>query len=113
LGLLLQISIRYWLVRLTGRGFAGAMRRGWIAAWKARRDPGTGVYQRIAKEEKLELSQPPDAGLIENLNRCVDLIRSDQVDQRIRQFYEHRSLYRLEVWSEVYFAGKFVLWLLV
>jgi hypothetical protein len=37
----------------------------------------------------------------------------DQVDPRIRHFYEHAGLYRLEVWSEVYFAGKFVLWLMV
>src|SRR5260370_4430433 len=75
---------------------------------------GTGVYQRIAKEEKLELSQPPDAGLIENFESLRGpSFDPDQVDQRIRQFYEHAALYRLEVWSEVYFAGKFVLWLLV
>ncbi len=35
------------------------------------------------------------------------------MDPRIRHFYEHTALYKLEVWSEVYFAGKFVLWLLV
>jgi len=29
------------------------------------------------------------------------------VDPRIRHFYEHTALYKLEVWSEVYFAGKF------
>jgi hypothetical protein len=33
---------------------------------------GTGVYRRIAQEEKLALSQPPDAGLIEDLQRCAD-----------------------------------------
>src|ERR1700693_5793172 len=75
---------------------------------------GTGVYQRIAKEEKLELSQPPNAGLIENFaSLSGPSFDPDQVDPRIRHFYEHAALYRLEVWSEVYFAGKFVLWLLV
>ena len=75
---------------------------------------GTGVYQRIAKEEKLELSRPPDAGLIENFESLSGpSFDPDQVDPRIRHFYEHAALYRLEVWSEVYFAGRFVLWLLV
>src|SRR4029077_4614347 len=75
---------------------------------------GTGVYQRIAEEEKLELGQPPDAGLISNFERLRGpSFDPDRVDPRIRHFYEHTALYKLEVWSEVYFAGKFVLWLLV
>jgi hypothetical protein len=113
LGLLLQISIE-WLVRLTGR----RIRRSdapWMDCVLGKPGViGTGVYQRIAKEEKLELSQPPDAGLIENFESLSGpSFDPDQVDPRIRHFYEHAALYRLEVWSEVYFAGKFVLWLLV
>jgi len=30
----------------------------------------------------------------------------DQVDPRIRHFYEHAALYRLEVWSEVLFSPE-------
>jgi hypothetical protein len=112
-GLLLQVSIE-WLVRLTGK----RIRKGeapWLACVLGKPGViGTGVYQRIAEEEKLEVSQPPDAGLIlsfENLRGPS--FDPERVDSRIRHFYEHTALYRLEVWSEVYFAGKFVLWLLV
>jgi hypothetical protein len=60
LGLLLQISIE-WLVRLKGR----KIRRSdapWLDCVLGKTGViGTGVYQRIAKEEKLELSQPRDA----------------------------------------------------
>jgi hypothetical protein len=113
LGLLLQISIE-WLVRLTGR----RIRRSdapWLDCVLGKPGViGTGVYPRIAKEENLELSRPPDAGLIENFaSLSGPSFDPDQVDPRIRQFYEHAALYRLEVWSEVYLAGKFVLWLLV
>jgi len=113
LGLLLQICIE-WLVRLTGR----RIRRTdapWLDCVLGKPGViGTGVYQRIAQEEKLELTQPPDAGLIENLAELRGpSFDPDQVDPRIRHFYEHAALYRLEVWSEVYFAGKFVLWLMV
>jgi hypothetical protein len=113
LGLLLQISIE-WLVRLTGR----KIRRSdapWLDCVLGKPGViGTGIYPRIAKEENLVLSQPPDAGLIENFRSLSGpSFDPDQVDPRIRQFYEHAALYRLEVWSEVYLAGKFVLWLLV
>jgi hypothetical protein len=113
LGLLLQICIE-WLVRLTGRRIRKSD-ASWLDCVLGKPGViGTGVYQRIAQEENLELSQPPDAGLIEDFaalrGPCFD---PNQVDPRIRHFYEHAALYRLEVWSEVYFAGKFVLWLLV
>jgi len=74
---------------------------------------GTGVYQKIAKEQGLELSTPPDAGLEDFETLRGPSFNPDAVDPRIRHFYEHTALYHLEVWSEVYVAGKFVLWLLV
>jgi hypothetical protein len=113
LGLLLQICIE-WLVRLTGRRIRKTDAP-WLDCVLGKPGViGTGVYQRIGQEENLELSQPPDAGLIEDFA----VLRGpsfdpDLVDPRIRHFYQHAALYRLEVWSEVYFAGKFVLWLLV
>jgi hypothetical protein len=113
LGLFLQICIE-WLVRLTGRRIPKSD-ASWLDCVLGRPGViGTGVYQRIAQEEQLELSQPLDAGLLENF----DALRGPsfdpgQVNPRIRHFYEHTALYRLEVWSEVYLAGKFVLWLMV
>jgi hypothetical protein len=112
-GLLLQVSIE-WLVRLTGRKIRKS-EAPWLDCVLGKPGViGTGVYQRIAEEEKLEIGQPPDAGLIANFeNLRGPSFDPERVDPRIRHFYEHTALYKLEVWSEVYFAGKFVLWLLV
>ena len=75
---------------------------------------GTGVYQRIAEEEQLHLRSSPHAGLLEDFN---DLrgpsFNPDSVHPRVRHFYEHAAEYQMEVWSEVYFVGRFFLWLLV
>jgi hypothetical protein len=113
LGLLLQVTIE-WLVRLTGRRIRKS-EAPWLDCVLGKPGViGTGVYQRIAEEEKLAISQPPDAGLIPSLGSLRGpSFDPERVDPRIRHFYEHTALYKLEVWSEVYFAGKFVLWLLV
>jgi len=61
LGLPLQICIE-WLVRLTGRRIRKSDAP-WLDCVLGKPAViGTGVYQRIAQEEKLELTQPPDAG---------------------------------------------------
>jgi hypothetical protein len=75
---------------------------------------GTGVYQRIAEEENLQLRSSPHAGLLEDFND----LRGPSFDPglvhpRVRDFYEHAAEYQMEVWSEVYFVGRFFLWLLV
>jgi len=113
LGLLLQVIIE-WLVRLTGKRICKS-EAPWLDCVLGKPGViGTGVYQRIAEEEKLEISQPPDAGLIPSFESLRGpSFDPERVDPRIRHFYEHTALYKLEVWSEVYFAGKFVLWLLV
>jgi len=112
IGTLLQFGIRL-LVRTTGRR---VQRKDapWLECPLGKPGLiGTGVYQKIARERGFELSSPPDAGL-----QDFDVLRGPAfnpgaVDPRIRHFYEHTALYHLEVWSELYFAGKFVLWLLV
>lgn len=113
LGLMLQVIIE-WLVRLTGKRIRKS-EAPWLDCVLGKPGViGTGVYQRIAEEEKLEISQPPDAGLIPSFESLRGpSFDPKRVDPRIRHFYEHTALYKLEVWSEVYFAGKFVLWLLV
>ena len=75
---------------------------------------GTGVYQRIAEEEHLQLRNSPHAGLVPDF----EVLRGpsfdpDGVHLRIRHFYEHAAEYQMEVWSEVYFVGRFFLWVLV
>jgi hypothetical protein len=85
LGLLLQICIE-GLVRLTGRPQDSQDRRA-VARLCTRKAGviGGGVYQRIGQEENLELSQPPDAGLIEDFAALRGpSFDPDQVDPRVR-----------------------------
>ena len=112
-GLVLQFCIE-WLVRIAGRRIE-RKDAPWLECVLGKPGViGTGVYQQIADEQGLELSMPPDAGLIPDFEALRGpSFNPDAVDPRIRHFYEHAALYHLEVWSEVYFAGKLVLWLLV
>jgi hypothetical protein len=110
---LLELGIE-WMVRLTGR----KIRRSdalWLNCYLG--EPGligTGIYQRIAEHEQLTLRMPPTAGLIPDFEALRGpSFDPGAVDSRIRHFYEHAAEYHLEVWSEVYFVGRFFLWLLV
>lgn len=112
-GVFLQLCIE-WLVRLAGR----TVKRKdapWLDCVLGKPGLiGSGIYQKIADEQGLAQTTSPDAGLIPDFGA----LRGPSFDPaavhpRIRHFYEHAALYHLEVWSEVYFAGKFVLWLLV
>jgi hypothetical protein len=103
-----------WMVRLTGRRIQ-RQDAPWLDCLPGKPGAiGSGFYQRIAEADHLDVSTPPDAGLIPDFDvlrgpSCI----TDQVDPRIRHFYEHAASYHLEVWSEVSLAGKFFLWLLV
>jgi hypothetical protein len=75
---------------------------------------GTGIYERIAREENLELKFVSDAGLIADF----EILRGpsfdpDRIHPRVRHFYERTAQYRMEAWSEVALVGRFFLWLLV
>jgi len=75
---------------------------------------GTGIYERIAREENLEIRVPPGAGLIPDFNALRGPgFDPDAIHPAIRHFYEHAAAYRLEVWTEVALLGRFFLWLLV
>jgi hypothetical protein len=75
---------------------------------------GTGIYDRIAREENLELRLVPDAGLIADFSALRGpSFDPDLVHPRVRHFYEHAAQYQLEAWSDVALVGKFFLWLLV
>lgn len=113
LGYLLQKCIE-WLVRITGRRVVKA-NAPWLDCVIGRDGQiGSGIYQQIANEEKLELSFPEDAGLVSDFAALRGPgFDPDQMHPAVRHFYEHTACYHLEVWSEVHFAGKFVLWLLV
>ena len=75
---------------------------------------GTGIYDRIAREENLELRLMPDAGLIADFSALRGpSFDPDLIHPRVRHFYEHAAQYQLEAWSDVALVGKFFLWLLV
>jgi len=75
---------------------------------------GTGIYERIAREENLELRFAPDAGLIADFATLRGpSFNPDAVHPRVRHFYEHAAQYQLEAWSDIALVGKFFLWLLV
>jgi hypothetical protein len=75
---------------------------------------GTGIYERIARDENLELRFAPDAGLIADFATLRGpTFDPDLVPPRVRHFYEHAAQYQLEAWSDVALVGKFFLWLLV
>jgi len=113
LGFFLQKCIE-WLVRVTGRTVSKA-EAPWLDCVIGRAGQVfTRVYQQIAEEEQLQLSWPEDAGLIPDFRALNGAgFDANAVHPSIRHFYEHTAEYHLEVWSEVYWAGKFVLWLLV
>jgi hypothetical protein len=103
-----------WLVRFSGRKVPKA-EAPWLDCVVGKPGLiGSRIYQRIAETRHLEVSTPRNAGLVTDFK----LLRGpscdpDQVHPRIRHFYEHAAAYHLEVWSEVYLAGRFFLWLLV
>ena len=113
LGALLAWGIEQ-LVKLTGHRIRPS-EQPWLSCFLGDAGRiGTGIYQRIADTEHLELRMSANAGLIPDF----EMLRGpgfdpDLVDPRIRHFYEHAAAYHLEVWSEVYLAGRFFLWLLV
>ena len=112
-GTILALGIEL-LIRVTGR----KIRRSeapWLSCFLGGKGRiGTGIYERIAESEHLELRKPPTAGLVPDFESLRGPgFNPDLVQPRIRHFYEHAAAYSLEVWSEVYFVGRFFLWLLV
>jgi hypothetical protein len=75
---------------------------------------GTGIYERIAREENLQMKVPPGAGLIPDFDALRGpSFNPEAIHPAIRHFYEHAAAYQLEVWTEVALLGRFFLWLLV
>lgn len=109
----LEEGIQLW-VRLTGKRIQ-LEEAPWLAAPLGEPERiGTGIYERIAQAQRLQMRTPPDAGLIPDFNALrgpsfnPDIIRAE-----VRHFYEHAAQYHLEVWSEASLTGRFFLWLLV
>jgi hypothetical protein len=109
----LEGGIHLW-VQLTGK-LVRKSDAPWLAGPLGGRERiGTGIYERVAREEGLLIRTPPDAGLLEHFNVLRGPnFNPDAVHPDIRHFYEHAAEYQLDVWSEVSLTGRFFLWLLV
>ena len=113
IGFLLQTGISLW-VRTTGKSIRDA-EEPWLQCPLGERGRiGTGIYERIAGEENLQIRVPPGAGLIPDFNALRGpTFNPETIHPSIRHFYEHAATYHLEVWTEVSLLGRFFLWLLV
>lgn len=110
---LLEEGIQLW-IRITGKRIR-LEDASWLAAPLGEpKRIGTGIYERIAQAEGLQIRTPPDAGLIPDFNVLRGpSFNPDAIREEVRHFYEHAAQYHLEVWSEVSLTGRFFLWLLV
>jgi hypothetical protein len=109
----LEGGIQLW-IRITGKRVRPAEALWLDCPLGERGRIGTGIYERIARDENLQIRSPENAGLIPDFN----VLRGsgfdpDAVHPAIRHFYEHAAAYHLEVWTEVSLIGRFFLWLLV
>jgi len=109
----LETGIKIW-VRTTGKRI-GEAEAPWLQCPLGERGRiGTGIYERIARVENLQMQAPPGAGLIPDFNALRGPgFNPDAIHPAIRHFYEHAAAYHLEVWTEVALLGRFFLWLLV
>ncbi len=110
---LLETGIKIW-VRTTGKRIRED-EIPWLRCPLGERGRiGTGIYERIARDENLQIQAPPGAGLIPDFNSLRGpTFNPDAIHPAIRHFYEHAASYQLEVWTEVALLGRFFLWLLV
>ena len=109
----LEGGIQIW-VRITGKRIREADAP-WLRCPLGERGRiGTGIYERIARDENLQIRVPAGAGLIPDFNVLRGPgFNPDAIHTAIRHFYEHAASYHLEVWTEVSLIGRFFLWLLV
>ena len=109
----LESGIELW-IRLTGKLVCTADAP-WLSCPLGKRGQiGTGIYERIAREENLQIRVLENAGLIPDFSALRGPgFDPDAVHPAIRHFYEHAAAYQLEVWTEVSLIGRFFLWLLV
>src|SRR6267154_2249154 len=109
----LESGIQIW-VRITGKRIRESDAPWLHCPLGERGRIGTGIYERIAREENLQIQVPPGAGLIPDFNALRGPgFNPEAIHPAIRHFYEHAAAYQLEVWTEVALLGRFFLWPLV
>ena len=76
---------------------------------------GDRPYEEVAAGEKLELIRNArTGGLLADMSALAgQSCAIGRLRPEVRDFYEHTTAYRMDVWSETYFPGNVGLWLLV
>lgn len=107
-------SIIYALIWLFGRRVRAADVP-WLIGPVGREHIGDRPYEETAEREGLTLVRDAhDAGLIPRFAVLAsETFAPDDVDPRIRAFYERTGDYRLDTWASTYFPANVALWLLV
>lgn len=72
---------------------------------------GSEFYRQLQERENLLLPPDPNAGLLTSMEQ-LDGVRfsANDIDKRIRDFYEHTTDYKLEAWSESKLLTRGFLW---
>jgi len=102
-GRLLSFSINIWM-RITGRSVDLA-RHPWLDGPIGENYIGETFYQEYAKDKGYMASTPPGSGLMHDFT-VLGSGDHPHLRKKIQHFYEHTSLYKMEVWTKAYYPVK-------
>ncbi len=107
-------AIRQWL-RVAGRRVAKADVPWLDGPIAASNHVGDKFYERLAATRGLRVQRNrAGSGLVPDMAQLDGpSFAASNLNAAVRDFYEHTSDYRLDVWSEARFPGRLMLWLLV
>lgn len=103
LGSLLQFLIQRWLW-ISGKKI-NIQQNSWMSGPSGLSNIiGDTYYQVFAEQEGLSVIQDKDGGLLQHFDSVLNTKDPllTQLNPRIKHFYEHTALYKLEVWAEWY-----------
>lgn len=102
------------LIRLCGRRYA-QHEVTWLLGPIGGAAIGDRPYEEVARTEHLSIDRlAMTGGLLPDFTVLASAsFDPEQVDRKIRDFYEHTARYRLDTWATTYFPARIALWLLV
>ena len=87
---------------------------GWLVGPLGGRMIGDVTYREVAEREGLSIERDARSGLVPQWSQLDgDGFDGARVAPLVRDFYEHTSDWKLDVWSRTYFPASLALWLLV
>jgi hypothetical protein len=87
---------------------------GWLVGPLGGAVIGDATYREVADREGLSIERDARSGLVPSWAQLDgDGFDGARVAPEVRDFYEHTSDWKLDVWSRTYFPASLALWLLV